>query len=204
MLPSPSSENTEPAPMRGQTNSEIGKSISQMEEKASSNARDVVKRLDSSPDSMTMEDLNSARQAVARLDAMIDVEKRLAELEKVRGAGGNSSSHSLAAAIPASALAPMPSTSPAAAPAPAHVVEKEKPKSGIAGIEVSRIVGADGKYSAVLKMPGGEMKPVRPGDVITDHATVRWISSSTVLVEEYGETHTLRIKNVNAIFSAMR
>jgi endonuclease YncB( thermonuclease family) len=34
--------------------------------------------------------------------------------------------------------------------------------------------------------------------------TVRWITSSTVQVEENGETHTLRVKGVDAIYSAMR
>jgi hypothetical protein len=53
-------------------------------------------------------------------------------------------------------------------------------------------------------MPNGEVRPVRIGDTVSDHATVRWISASTVLIEENGATHTLRIKNVNAIYSAMR
>jgi type IV pilus biogenesis protein PilP len=108
-----------------------------------------------------------------------------------------------AATPPQPSFAPTPVSMPMPMQSP-KVIKDEKPKSTITDIEVSRITGADGKYSAVLKMANGDMKPVRAGDKITDHATVRWISSSSVLVEEYGETHTIRIKNVDAIFSAMR
>jgi type IV pilus biogenesis protein PilP len=219
-----------PPPLQ-QTNNgaapEIGKTTSILEDKASDTAKGVVKSLDTTSDRMTLEDLNTARQTVARLEAMIDVEKHLAELEKVRadrGASASSRSSSLSTSsalstvIPASALAPLPT--PIAAPPPFFTPslpkmaekekekdkekDKEKPKSTLSGVEISRITGANGKYSAVLKLANGDTKPVRVGDALDEHATVRWISSSTVLIEEFGETHTLRIKNVDAIFSALR
>jgi type IV pilus biogenesis protein PilP len=193
------------------------KNVSAMEDKISDNAKNVVKHMDTS-EPMTLEDLNSARQTVARIEAMIDVEKHMAELEKLRSERGGSAGHAsgLASAIPASALAPMPLPTPTASPSPVGVthsplastpvkpVEKEKPKPVLSNAEISRITGAEGKYSAVLRLANGDMKTVKAGDQVADHATVRWISSSSVVVEENGETHTLHIKNVDAIFSAMR
>ncbi len=201
-------------------NSVIAKNATSIEDKISDSAKTIVKQLDGSSDALTLSDLNTAQQTVARIEAMIEVEKHLVELEKIRNErNGNSASHAaaataLASAIPASALAPIPQR-PAMPPmqpmqpkpvamTPEKPPEKEKPKSVMTNLEISRITGANGKYDAVLRLGSGELKPVRTGDKLSDTATVRWISSSSVLVEENGETHTLHIKNVDAIFSAMR
>jgi type IV pilus biogenesis protein PilP len=194
---------------------DIGKTATANEQKATDNAKSVIKRLENGGDQITLEDLNAARQTVARIDAMIDVEKHLAELEKIRSertGESRASSAALAGAIPASALDPLPmpaqNTMPVFVPrgnrveTPPHPVEK--PKGGWEKTEISRISGTEGKYSAVLKMADGTLKPAKVGDQIGDHMTVRWITSSTVLVEESGETHTLRVKGVDAIYSAMR
>ncbi|MDR3450759.1 MAG: hypothetical protein P4M15_13620 [Alphaproteobacteria bacterium] len=172
------------------------KNLSTMEDRATDNANGVVKHLDSS-EAVTLDDLNTARQAVARIDAMIEIEKHLAELDKLRGGG-----RSLASAIPASALTPPPAPVaqvkiPSEPPAPKHVTPPP------AQYEVSRISGSDGNYSAILKN-GAEAHIVKVGDTLASGGVVRWISPSSVLIEQNGSTRSLHIKSADAIYSAVR
>jgi type IV pilus biogenesis protein PilP len=183
---------------------EMRKSVSAMEDKTAESAKNVVKHLDAAGDATTFADLNSARQAVTRIEAMIDVEKHLAELEKLRGErSGVGSSHSsvmsLSSAIPASALTPPPQMhlSPEKVSAGPEPVLHARP-------EISRISGTDGKYTAVLKLPGGEIKSVKVGDQLSNGEVVSSISASSVGVEGKGTSYALHIKNVDAIYSAMR
>lgn len=192
---------------------DIAKALSSMEDKVTDNAKSLVKKLDTT-EPTTISDLNAAKQTVTRIEAMIDIEKRLGELDKLRNernsrafggalalpagvpAGG------LAAAIPASALQPLPgaitampvSGSPDSPPV-FHV--------GSGRPEISRISGTEGRYVAVLKMPDGEKKAVKAGEKFS-HGTVRAITSSSVEIADKGTSYTLRVKNVDAIYSAMR
>ncbi|MGB9152416.1 MAG: type IV pilus biogenesis protein PilP [Alphaproteobacteria bacterium] len=196
-VPAPAS----PAEIPKVPGAEMNKNMESMEEKLSDNAKGVVKRLDSVSDSVTLDDLNSARQTVARIEAMIDIEKHMVELEKLRGersghvAPPPTAVASLANQVPRSALEPPPVT---------NVVRTPPPRKSTGSAEITRIVGTDGKYTAVLKLAGGEVKAVRVGDQIFTDGTVRSITSSSVGIEENGETHTLHIKNVDTIYSAMR
>lgn len=191
---------------------EMNKSLSTMEEKVSENAKNVVKRLDTASDNVMLEDLNSARQTVARIEAMIDIEKHMAELDKLRNersghaAAPPPAAMSLANALPASALQPLPlqtNNMPMGVPTHEHEVHRFGGGS-ISGMEISRITGVDGKYTALLKLANGETKSVKVGEHISGDSTVRSINSSSVEIEENGETHTLHIKNVDAVYSAMR
>jgi type IV pilus biogenesis protein PilP len=179
---------------------DINKSLETMEEKVSENAKSVVKRLDTASNAVMLDDLNNARQTVARIEAMIDIEKHMAELDKLRGARNGGGAAALAGAIPASALVPPSGAMPPAMPV-ANMAQQPRRPSGGSG-EISRIVGTDGRYTAVIKL-AGETKAVKVGDHISG-ATVRSISPSSVEIEENGETHTLHIKNVDTIYSAMR
>jgi type IV pilus biogenesis protein PilP len=196
--------------MAGAPKGDMGKNVSALEDKATDNARSIVKSLDGT-DTLTLEDLNRARQTIARIDALIDVEKRLTELEKLRNerTGG-----SMAGAIPASALNPggrfmnagmgMGAPQPMAAPAPVMPMAMPVMAQSMSGTEVTRIMGTDGKYSAVLKTSDGDMHTVRPGDQINGK-TVRSISSSSVTLEEKGgESKVLHVKNVDMVFSETR
>lgn len=193
---------------------EIKKTFPPLEDKAVANAQNVIKHLDGSSEAVTLDELNTARQAVARLDAMIDLEKHLNELEKMRGERSASPARSMASLIPASALAPSPSSlSPASASTtPINVGENlnEVPlrpikKERSAGrVEVVRIMGIGGNYAATLKMEDGTMRPCKTGDHLNDHSIVRFISASSVVLDENGETHTLHVRNVDAVFNAMR
>ncbi len=188
---------------------DIAKALSSMEDKVTDNAKALVKKLDTT-EPTTISDLNSAKQTVTRIEAMIDIEKRLGELEKLRNERNSRSfagmmpglPAGLAAAIPASALQPLPGPLAAVSPSgspdspPIFHVGSGRP-------EISRISGTEGKYVAVLKMPDGEKKSVKAGEKFS-HGTVRSITSSSVEIADKGTSYTLRIKNVDAIYSAMR
>ncbi len=64
--------------------------------------KSVIKRLDSSADDITVEDLNGARQAIAKVEVLIELEKKLSDLQKARNEREGRSN--LVGAIPASAL----------------------------------------------------------------------------------------------------
>ena len=187
----------------------IKKSAVVAEDKVSETAKNVVKNLDSGSDAMTLGDINSARQAVARIDAMIDVEKHLAELDKIRsersGHPASSASASLASAIPASALMlpklALPEGPSLSAP---RSGQQDKHKEDTSNVELVRVVGSDGQYSALLKMAGGKQKPFKIGDHIDDKTTVQKISPLFVVIAEDGKSRTLHIKNVDVIYGAAR
>ena len=75
---------------------------------------------------------------------------------------------------------------------------------GASRAEISRIYGIAGRYTAALKLSGGEVRMVRVGDTVSNGETVQSISPSSVSVAGNGRSYTLHVKNVNAIYSAMR
>ncbi|MDE2029492.1 MAG: type IV pilus biogenesis protein PilP [Alphaproteobacteria bacterium] len=181
----------------------IGKSVAKAEDTAVENANAVVDKLDHEQGAATLEDLNNARQAIARLDAMIQIEKHLAELKKIRHL--HTDDNALANAIPASALAPpAPVLAPPVESAPQPVIRRPVVRRpSYETPQVTRIVGSDGKYVAMLKA-GGDTKVATVGEDIPGVGLVQSISSSTVVIERDGKTHVVRIKGVDAIYSAMR
>jgi len=184
---------------------DLNKTINALEDKASESAKTTIKHLDSTTDTVTFEDLNSARQTIARIDALIEVEKHMSELDKLRGErGGAISSSALAGVIPASALR-QPALMAPAPSLPTMPSEEMRPRMSMPMMpsEVSRIMGSEGTYSAVLKLSDGSVRNVRVGDKVSD-GTVQWISSSAVGLEVRGETRILRVKNVDAVYSVLR
>jgi type IV pilus biogenesis protein PilP len=188
----------------------LEKSVSTMEDKVSENAKSVVRHLDVASEETTFADLNRARQTVTRIEAMIDVEKHLNELEKLRNERHDTHVPSvtlpLANAIPASALA-MPSSvpfisTPTEMPKVHHIVSESRPTGSHP--EISRISGAGGKYTAVLKLSGGDVKSVMVGDRLADGDVVRAITASSVEIGGKEASYTLRVKNVDVVYSAMR
>lgn len=186
----------------------IDKNLSAMEDEISANAKKVVKRLDVASDTTSLADLNSARQTVTRIEAMIEIEKRLKELEKLRGERGDfhappSVSSSLANAIPSSALMPLPSAVSSDYSAPEG--RRAKPSSSSSSRpEISHIYGTGGRYTAVLRLSNGDLRSVRVGDKLSGGDTVRAISSSSVDVGGKEKAYTLRVKNIDMVYSSMR
>ncbi|MDR3424640.1 MAG: type IV pilus biogenesis protein PilP [Alphaproteobacteria bacterium] len=203
------------SPIKAQ-GSEIEKSMAAMENKVTESAKNEARSLDTNSKEVTFADLNAARQTITRIEAMIDIEKRLIELEKLKKerSGAYSSAalvdaKSLAGAVPASALTPMPPISrshksESGAKEQEDFAERNKNPVAAAPYELSRIYGVNGKYMAVLKSSGNKSKTVRVGDRISDGSTVTSITESSVTIGGRGNTHTLNINSVDAIYSAMR
>ena len=170
--------------------------------KATASVKNVIKRLDKSVENVTAGDLNSARQAIARVDILIELEKKLAELDKVRS---EKEEKSAAASIPASSLNPMGGGVPTI-PQPTAYIPPQMPVMAMPApspsFTVSRISGAAGTYSAVLAMADGADKTVRVGDALSDNEKVVDIDSSGVIVDQKGARHQVRIKNVDRIFGS--
>ncbi len=173
-----------------------GSNMGALENKVPDSVKEAVKHLDkSSTEEVTLDDLNTARQAVAKIEALIDIEKHLAELDKVRmerNKGG------FAGAIPASALQPpsaMKSTDMGGGQqmmaAPAERVT-----------EVLRIMGRNGTYSAVMKLADDKTKTVKPGDHLSDGSKIVSITSTEVNVMRGTMPQTLHVKNVETVFGS--
>lgn len=194
---------------KGTEDNSIEKSVSKIEEKVIDSGKDAVKRLDSATDDTTLTELNHARQVVTRIEAMIDVEKRLSELDRVRNdRRGNDARGalpgSLAAAIPASALAPMRGGGSAVgANGELGAGDQGFVVPGSGHPKIVRIVGSGGKYSAVIKSGGG-LRTVRVGDKISAGAYVRSISTTSVEVGGKGTSYTLHVKNGDVVQGVVR
>lgn len=179
------------------------KSLSNVEDKVSDSVKSIAKRL-SNTDNVTLDDLNSARQAVAKIEALIDIEKHLNELEKIRSereGGGRSGMGS----IPASALNPYGNAMPSLPmPAVSAMPISAIPGSAIqplafSGTDVTRIVGSNGRFSAILKTGDGQTKTVEVGDHV-DGATVTSITTAGVELNRNGVKRVLHVKNVRTVF----
>lgn len=186
------------APEKEEKNS---KGLSGAEDKIADSAKSVAKRL-SATDSITLDDLNSARQAVAKIDALIDLEKKLNELDKLRSEHEGGSHGSLSGAIPASALAPLPTPAMpmqpvSMAPMPASIMQNAI--SPMNSMDVTRIIGSDGRFSAIVKTFDGQTKTVNVGDHV-DGNVVTAITSSGVELEHNNSKHVVHVKNVQTVF----
>lgn len=174
----------------------------------------VVDRLNAATEGVTLDDLNSAREAMAKLDILIEIEKRLNDLTTIRQ---EREEKSMANAIPASALGlgnrcsgprcaqqmsqPMAMSMPAlnganmAAQPPAAI----GPTSD--SLEIVRIAGASGNYTATIKAGEGKTKLIREGDKLSDGSEVKGISSKSVTLSKGGKSHTVTIKDVAVVFN---
>jgi len=193
-----------------QSTESLEKSVSRTEDKVIDSARDIVKKLDSSAEETALSDLNKARQTVSRIEAMIDVEKRLNELDRLRNERRGTAQMgnlpaALAGAIPASALG-MPNginmgkATGGLSQNNQLIVMPAKPSRP----SIARIIGTNGKYTAVLKMSEKEEKTVKVGDKVSDGETVRSITSSSVEIGGKGTSYTLNVKNVDVVYSVVR
>lgn len=191
------------------------RSLNAIEARVSDSVKDVVKHLGAMTETTTLEDINVAKQAVAKLEAMIDIEKRLAELEKMRGErlrGGSLSppSVSVASAIAASALLPLSSVKLAP---PSQMISSKlsspddskamnfSPAFPTSSYELSRIVGSNGRYRAVIKAGEGAEKTYRAGDKLPDGSVVLAVTQTSVVLKKDGSKNTLRIKGVDMVFN---
>ncbi len=168
----------------------------------------IVKKLDGATRGITLEDMNAAREALAKLDLLIDIEKRLNDLSEVRnGRKGKN----LADAIPASALGfkstASPPVFPPSSPHPSFPLQPATPlphlsmPPGNADIRVERIVGASGQYAAYVKI--GDSKPslVREGDKVPEGTVVAITNRAVTFVKDQ-KKRTVSLRGVGTVFGA--
>ncbi len=192
------------------------KSLNAIESRVSDSVKDVVKHLGAMTETATLEDINVARQAVAKLEALIDVERRLSELEKVRNerSRGPGASSAMAAAIPASALLPLPEAKPFSmlkpldgsgaikSPGPDLSMPKySAPVPPAPSSELLRVIGSNGRYRAILKAGDGEEKTYRVGDKLSDGSVIQNITRTSLDLKRDGKKSTLRVKGVDMVFN---
>ncbi len=177
--------------------------------KVPESVKNVISHLSSTSHDVTLEDLNAAREAVAKLDALIDIEKRLSDLENIRQERAEKSGKALAAAIPASALGMPnhPNNYPPAIPASFTPSFGGAPKSlalPVAPSEplvVERVEGGDGRYTAFIKEDGdSKLTPVHVGDKLPDGSKVIAITAQGVEVEKDKTTNLVPVKDVTTVF----
>ncbi len=184
--------------MQDQNDNKMNKGLRSAEDHAPDMVKSAAKNLDSTASNFTLDDLNSARQALTRLEVLIELEKRMNELEKIRAERATGSKLvALANSIPASALTPPPSIKQAVAhetiPAPAPVRSS---------IELVRITGSEGYYTAMLRV-NGTLKMMRTGDKLSDGRYVRQISSSSVEISGGEHEEALQIRDVKLIHARL-
>lgn len=186
--------------------------------KIPSSVKNAVKKLNSGSDNVTIDDLNSAREAIVKLDVLIDIEKRLADLaqirkereEKLNDLSGSLPSSALGGAgipVPGGIAPPSlaPSVPAAGMPAPTSPVPMPMPimGGGDVSFEVVRITGASGNYVASIKENGSDTpKNIHVGDKLSDGSEVTSISRNGVTVKMADKkTKTIQVKDVNTVFS---
>jgi len=171
--------------------------------KVPKSVNNVLKKLDKATDNVTLEDINAARDAIAKLDVLLDIEKRLTDLATIRH---DREEKSVAAALPASALgvAPSPSAAmpnyPAAGGGGATMTAPPPVMAFSSDPEVLRIVGADGRFVASIKEVDGKTLRVREGDKLMDGSVVESISSNGLTIERDKNKRTIRVKDVGTVF----
>lgn len=174
--------------------------------KVPASVKGVVKRLNTATKDVTIEDLNSAREAVIKLDVLIDIEKRLNDLttlrqereEKEGSFSGDIPAGALGGKMPppSLSLSAFPNSTPPSVPPvsmPLIVSEQE--------IDVTKIMGAAGRYVASIKTASGESRQVKAGDKLPDGSIIDSVSRHgvTVLFPSKKKT-TFQVKDVGAVF----
>jgi hypothetical protein len=165
----------------------------------------VIKRLNTATENVTLEDLNSAREAVAKLDILIDIEKRLNDLSNLRQ---EREEKSLVNAIPASALGMRGAAHPAPSFLPPsdqtmgqNIAAQPSVMMPSSSIEVQRITGAAGRYSALVKSGEGKASFVRAGDKLSDGSVVQDITSHGLTLQKGNSKRTVQVKDVAVVFN---
>jgi hypothetical protein len=171
--------------------------------KTPSAVKDVVKRLSHQTENVTVEDLNAAKEAVARLDALIDIEKRLSDLEEIRRERDELSSAATmlpAGALPAGAL---PVANPLMTAPQAPVAPPPPPVDTFTtdGLQVERLVATDNKFTAYIK-DGSESTLVRVGDKLDNGAKVVAITRNGVRIAKGKKERWIYLKNNPAMVPA--
>jgi len=177
-------------------------------DKIPDSVKGVVKRLSEATKDVTIEDLNEAREAVVKLDVLIDIEKRLNDLTTLRQER-ESKENDFSGAIPESALGGgrggslvPPAMAPSAvAPVATPPVYQQMPMLSEKNIEVTKVVGASGRYVAAIKDMDGSERQIRVGDKLAGGAVVEAISKQGVTITKSGgKKEVVQVKDITVVF----
>lgn len=160
---------------------------------------------------LSLEDMNQARAALARLDLLLELEQKMHDLQEARQKHSSASGADISGYLPPQVAAmgkrpppPVPAVlTETEAPTPAPTPSKRsKPKPAPSQYEVQRVMGINGSYSAVLKSVADiKTKTVKVGDVLSDGSEVAAISPTAVTLRDpdTGKTQAITIENVSAL-----
>jgi hypothetical protein len=158
----------------------------------------VVKKLQEAKVDLSLEDMNQARAALARLDLLLELEQKMTDLDKARAKhAGADMADDVSAMLPRG-VTRMPTRGAMAVDVP--VVTPVAMRAPIAATySVLRINGIDGSYSAQLSSAMDEKTTVHVGDKLSDGSTVTGITASTVSVRGANDKtdHMLRVNNTS-------
>lgn len=177
-----------------------------------SQVQDVVEKLRGAKVDLSLEDMNQARAALARLDLLLELEQKMHDLQAARAKNdGAMGGTDISAYLPAQVAAmnrrgnmptPIPVAMPVMDSVPVPIVHRSKPKSQPPQYEIQRINGLNGKYSVVLKsLVDSKVSTVKVGDALSDGTIVQSITPINVRLKdpEDGRLQTLTIENVSAM-----
>lgn len=169
----------------------------------------VIDKLRGAKVDLSLEDMNQARAALARLDLLLELEQKMHDLQKARQKNEASSDDSdISGLLPTQVTGmarrggmPMASAAPIQ---PMPVVERAPPKPAPSSYEIQRISGVNGNYSATLKnITDQKISSVRSGDKLADDTEVLSVAPTGVrLREPGGKVRTLVIENASAMSGA--
>lgn len=202
-------------PMGGQMAMQAGASSAPSSPNIPSAVTDVVTDLKRAEKNVTLEDVARAQDALARLDLLLDIEKKINEIEKTRderksiGKSLSRESNSSFGQIPASALnlpisgntggmtSPFraATAAPAIAPKPSvpAVTPPPAPKPSADGYKVEQINGSNGRYRAVIS-EGSKKNTVSVGEKLGAF-TVSNISATGVTLSNDKDRKVLTVES---------
>lgn len=158
----------------------------------------VVKKLQDAKVDLSLEDMNQARAALARLDLLLELEQKMTDLDKARAKRtGADMADDVSAMLPRG-VARMPGRGAMAVEMPV-VTPVAMRTPVVATYTVQRINGIDGSYTAQLSSATDEKTTVHVGDKLSDGSTVTGITASTVSVRGANDKtdHMLRVNNTS-------
>lgn len=175
--------------------------------KVPDSVKDVLDKMDKVSEDVTLDDLNTAREAIAKLDVLIDIEKRLTDLAGIRKEREEKTMAAVAGALPTTAYAPPPaiggSPSDYGLPSSSYAGSIGAPpvNMGPGNMDVLKIIGAEGRYVAYVKDgEDGKEKAIRKGDKMEDGSVVSAISRSGVTMAKGKKTKTFQVKDIAKVF----
>lgn len=201
-LTPPIAEVSSPPHNETSTSHVSSQSLSSLENKVVDDAKDAVKKLSAASNQMSLEDLNTAKMALAKIDAIIDIEKRLSELEHIRNERTHTNDAPSVPQVAASSFQPPPlmTTVSRALPSVSQDLDAPPPPPPPkAEYTIDRIVGSPGHYLAVLSS-NGQTKSVHVGDKLSNSVEVIEISPLGVTLNQDGHTRELTVKGVNQTY----